>query len=102
VLEIPGVLSLAGARREPTPVPDTYVNSLKEALLLKKIEPHPYLVVGEKVRIRYGSMAGIEGILIRKKNNFRVVITLEMIFQSIAVEVDAADLELVSPLRMLA
>jgi hypothetical protein len=37
----------------------------------------------------------MEGVLIRKKNNFRVVLTLDMIMQSVAVEVDACDLEAV-------
>ena len=100
VLEIPGVLCLAGARSEPAPVPDIYVHDLKEALRLKKIEPHPYLVVGEKVRITNGAMAGAEGILVRKKNDLRVVITLEMMFQSISLEVDASDLEAVTPTRL--
>lgn len=101
VLEIPGVLALAGARQQPAAVPDLYINSLKEAIRLKKAEPHPYLVVGETVRVTNGAMAGIEGILIRKKNEFRVVITLDMIFQSIAMEVDASDVEPVLPPKVL-
>ena len=76
--------------KQLAPVPDIYVHALKEALRLKKIEPHPYLVVGEKVRITNGAMAGAEGILVRKKNDLRVVITLEMMFQSISLEVDAS------------
>jgi hypothetical protein len=45
------------------------------------------------VRIKTGSMAGVEGILVRKKNEFRFVLTLEVIMRSVAVEVDANDLE---------
>ena len=96
VLEIPSVLWIASSKREPTPVPDTCIESLMEAVRLQRIEPHPYLVIGEKVRIKNGAMGGMEGILVRKKNSFRVVITLEMIFQSMAVEVDAENLEPVS------
>jgi len=58
-----------------------------------KIEPHPYLKVGERVRIVTGSMAGVEGILVRKKNQFRFILTLDAIMRSVAVEVDADDLE---------
>ncbi len=58
-----------------------------------KIEPHPYLKVGERVRIASGSMAGVEGILVRKKNEFRFILTLDAIMRSVAVEVDATDLE---------
>jgi transcription antitermination factor NusG len=59
----------------------------------RKIEPHPYLKVGEKVQVKAGVMAGVQGILIRKKNEFRVVLSLDAIMQSVAVEVDAVDLE---------
>ena len=58
-----------------------------------RIEPHPYLRVGERVRIIAGSMAGVEGILVRKKNEFRFILTLDAIMRSVAVEVDAHDLE---------
>ena len=96
VLEIPSVLWIAGSSRGTTPVPDSCIESLKEAVQLCKVEPHPYLVVGEKVRIKRGAMAGMEGILVRKKKDFRVVITLEMLFQSMSLEVDAENLEPIS------
>jgi transcription antitermination factor NusG len=63
-----------------------------------KIEPHPYLKVGERVRVTAGSMAGVEGILVRKKNEFRFILTLDAIMRSVAVEVDAHDLEPVDQL----
>lgn len=93
VLEVPGVWSIVGFGRELAPVPDGVIESLRFALEHQKLEPHPYLVVGERVRIRTGAMAGMEGVLIRKKNNFRVVVTLNLIMQSVAVEVAANDLE---------
>jgi transcription antitermination factor NusG len=97
VLETPGVVSLVGYGREACPVSDSYIAFLREGIRLRKVEPHPYLVVGERVRIKAGPMAGMEGVLVRKKNNLRVVLTLEMIMQSVAVEVDAEDLEPVRP-----
>ena len=57
------------------------------------MEPHPYLVIGERVRIKAGPMTGMEGVLVRKKNNFRVVLALDVIMKCVAVEVDADDLE---------
>src|SRR5216683_272282 len=47
----------------------------------------------ERVRIKSGPMTGMEGVLVRKKNNFRVVLALDLIMQCVAVEVDADDLE---------
>jgi transcription antitermination factor NusG len=92
VLEVPGVVSIVGGR-EPVPLPEFEIESLRAGLHLRKSAPHPYLVVGERARIRTGALAGMEGVLIRKKNNLRVVLTLDMIMQSVAVEVDAGDLE---------
>ena len=93
VLGIPGVLSIVGYGREPFPVPDLYIHSLREGIRLDKVEPHPYLAVGDRVRIKAGAMEGVEGILVRKKNSLRVVLTLELIRQSVAVEVDIDDVE---------
>jgi transcription antitermination factor NusG len=93
ILEVPGVLSLVGFGRSLAPLPDFEIEALRCALGQTKIEPHPYLVIGERVRIKAGSLTGMEGVLLRKKTNFRVVLALEAIMQCVAVEVDAKDLE---------
>lgn len=93
VLEVPGVLWLVGFGRSLAPLPDFEIETLRSGLGRRKIEPHPYLVIGERVRIKVGPMMGMEGVLIRKKNNFRVVLALDVIMQCVAVEVDAEDLE---------
>ena len=59
----------------------------------RKIEAHPYLAIGERVRIKAGPMTGREGVLVHKKSNFRVVLALDVIMQCVAMEVDADDLE---------
>lgn len=93
VLQVPGVLSIAGAGREPSPLPDDEIEALRRGIGLSRIEPHPYLVIGQKVRINAGPLIGMEGILVRKKSSLRVVITLSLIMQSVAVELDAEDLD---------
>jgi transcription antitermination factor NusG len=98
VLGMPGVLSIVGSSKEPSPLPDFEIDALRSGLLERKIEPHPYLVVGERVRIMAGVMAGVEGVLVRKKNDLRVVLSLDTIMRSVAVEVDAEDIEPVLPL----
>jgi transcriptional antiterminator NusG len=97
VLAVPGVLSLVGFGRILAPLPDFEIEALRAGIAQRKIEPHPHLVIGERVRIKAGSMTGWEGVLIRKKSNFRVVLTLDAIMQSIAVEVDGDDLEPATP-----
>ncbi len=93
VLKVPGVRSIVGCGPQPLSVPDSYIHSLREGLQQGKIEPHPYLIVGAKVRIRSGVMAGMEGVLLRKRNKFWVVVALEMIMRSVTVELEIKDIE---------
>jgi len=95
VLGLPGVISIVGSPKNPWPLPDFEIEALRQGLLMRKAEPHPYLKAGEKVRIKTGVMSGLQGILIRVKSDLRVVLSLDTIMRSIAVEVDAYDLELV-------
>lgn len=95
-LEVPGVFSIVG-KRDGTTISDAYIHSLREGLIQGKITPHPYLVAGTRVRIKSGIMSGIEGILVRMKGSCRIVVTLELLMKSVAVEVDVLDLELTQP-----
>jgi transcription antitermination factor NusG len=58
-----------------------------------RVEPHPFLTCGQRVRVLRGTLQGVEGILIRKKNAYRLVLSVEMLAQSVAVEVSATDVE---------
>ena len=93
VLQVPGVLSLVGSGREPSALPTSEIESLRSGLPLREFEPHPYLAAGDRVRIHSGSLAGMVGVLVRKKNNFRVVLTLDLIMQSVAVEIGIDEIE---------
>ncbi len=93
VLQTPGVLSIVGAGREPSALPCTEIESLRAGLPQRQVHPHPYLVAGERVRIIAGSFEGMVGILLRRKNDFRVVLTLDLICQSVAVEIGADEIE---------
>jgi transcription antitermination factor NusG len=94
VLEVPGALAVVGGSgREPIPMPDEAIESLRTGLHLRAVEPHALVTVGQRARIRSGALAGLEGIVVRKKNSLRMILTLEYIQRSIAVEVSAEDLE---------
>jgi transcription antitermination factor NusG len=93
VLAVPGVISIIGRSGVRLPVSDSYIHCLREGLCRGKIEPYRSIPEGARVRIRSGVMAGMEGILLRKKNNCRVVLTLELIMKSITVEVEADNIE---------
>jgi transcription antitermination factor NusG len=95
VLSLPGVLSIVGSPNEPWPLRSSEIEALRLGTKMGVVEPHPYLKIGEKVRITNGPMSGMEGVLTRKKNALRFVLTLEAIMRSVVVEVDANDIEII-------
>lgn len=93
VLRVPSVSRLVGFGEQPTPLPDRDIEALRSGLSAGLCaQPHPFLTVGRRVRISSGPLAGLEGILLRRKARFRVVLSLDLILRSIAVETDASDL----------
>jgi transcription antitermination factor NusG len=66
---------------------------MRAGLPLRRAEPHPLLTVGQRARIRSGALAGMEGVVVRRKNSLRVVLTMDLIQRSVAVEVDKSELE---------
>jgi transcription antitermination factor NusG len=94
VLEVRGVVRLIGFNGHPYPLPEGEIESLRAGIMnALRIEPHPYLSAGARVRIRRGPLAGAEGILVRKKNIHRVILSIDVIARSAAVEVEALDIE---------
>jgi transcription antitermination factor NusG len=94
VLQVPSVARLVGFGERPVALPAHEIDVLRDGLGGGfPAQPHPYLTVGRRVRIRNGPLAGLEGILLRKKGNFRIVLSLDLIMRSIVLEADAADLD---------
>ena len=92
LLQIRSVVRLIGFGGLPTALPDEEIEILRSGLADQlHAEPHPFLTVGRRVRIVRGPLAGLEGILRCKKNNFRLVVSVELIQRAFAVDVDAAD-----------
>jgi transcription antitermination factor NusG len=97
VQQVPGVAHLVGFDGTPAALPDEEIDALRTSLESGvRAEPHPYLTVGRHVRLKSGPLAGIQGILVRRKGNFRVVISIELIQRSVAVDADVADVEALS------
>jgi transcription antitermination factor NusG len=93
VLQIPSVASLVSFNGIPAALSETEIETLKASLELGiQVVPHPYLNVGRRVRVAAGPLEGLEGIVIRKKNSLRFVISLDLIQRSVVVELDQADL----------
>jgi len=97
VLQVPGVARLVGFDGHPAPMLEEEVTRIREFLERGlRAEPHPYLTMGKRVRVKTGPLAGTEGILLRRKGNFRVVISMELIQRAVAVDVDVTDVEVLA------
>jgi transcription antitermination factor NusG len=97
VLRLGSVHYLVSFGGEPVDLTDGEIDALRNALASQlKVEPHPYLKIGRRVRVKSGPLQGSEGILVRRKNNFRVVLSIDLIMRSVAVDVDIADLDLIT------
>jgi transcription antitermination factor NusG len=93
-LGVPGMVSILGVPgRDGLTVPDIYIATLRTAMALRRIRPHPRAEIGDRVRIISGPMAGISGTLAHVRSEFRVVISIEMIRQCVSIEVSRDEIE---------
>jgi transcription antitermination factor NusG len=94
VLEIPGVARLVGFDGHPAIVPAEDIEAIRCFLAGGfSLQPHRYLRSGQRVRLLRGPLAGLLGIVVRQRNCSRFVINLDLLQRSVAVEIDAADLD---------
>jgi transcription antitermination factor NusG len=95
VLRAPGVLGFVGSERLGTPIPDHQIDALRTAIGAKiPCVAHPFVRTGQRVRIRGGSLDGLEGILTREGGLQSVVISVELLKRSISIEVTGYVVEL--------
>jgi transcription antitermination factor NusG len=93
VLSVPNVHFIVGDGHKALPLPDEDIETLRSGLHLRQVDPYPYVQVGAQVRIRSGPFAGLQGVIVRKDDQLRVVLSLDLIKKSIAVHVSADELE---------
>ena len=100
VVTTPGVHMILSCGDRVAIIPDEEIHGIRMAVEHPaQVEPHPFLKCGDRVRVTRGSLAGVEGILIRKKNLYRLVLSVDMLAQSVAVEIDASEVEPVETRR---
>jgi transcription antitermination factor NusG len=89
VLTTTGIISIVGCGTEPAPINDAEIDAIQRILRSGlATEPCPFLKEGQTVRVTKGSLSGVEGILTKKKSDFRLVISITMLQRSISVEID--------------
>jgi transcription antitermination factor NusG len=94
ILTTPGVHSLVSWGGRPADIPQDEIDAVRRLVESPlRIQPHPYIKCGDRVRIKSGPLEGIEGILVRSKSAYRLVLSVEMLSRSAAVEVDASMVE---------
>jgi len=94
VLTTPGVHMILCNGDRVAVIPEAQIDAIRRTVEGKfRVEPHPFLKCGERVRISRGTLEGVEGLLVRKKSQYRLVICVDMLAQCVAVEVDALDVE---------
>jgi transcription antitermination factor NusG len=96
VLRTPGVLGFVGSERQGTPIPDEQIESLQTALRHNiPCFPHAFISAGRRVRIRGGSLDGVEGIVVRHGSDQRLVVSVELLHRSVAICFEGYEIEAV-------
>src|SRR5271154_3800469 len=88
VVTTPGVHTILFHGERVSMIPGTEIEAILKVVEGPfRAEPHPFLKCGERVRVIRGSLQGVEGVLVRKKNLYRLVLSVDMMAKSVAVEI---------------
>jgi transcription antitermination factor NusG len=89
ILTTPGVVSIVGIGKLPLAIPNEEIAAV-ERLLKSELfaEPWPFLREGQRVVFEKGPLLGLEGIVVKKKNDWRIVVSVTLLQRSVAAEID--------------
>jgi transcription termination/antitermination protein NusG len=91
-----GVLGFVTMHGEPLPVPDRELDDIKRLLASQfPCATHPFLKIGQRVRVRGGALDGIEGHLVRFDGGCKLVVSVEAISRSVALHIDGYDFDVI-------
>ena len=94
IMTTPGVHMILFTGENVATIPEVEIDTIRKAAEGPfRVEPHPFLKCGERVRVIRGSLQGVEGVLVRKKNLYRLVLSVDMMAKSVAIEIDVTDVE---------
>lgn len=99
ILTTPGVIHIVGCAGRPAVVPHHQLNAVRQMIESNmRVETHPYLQCGDRVRVKTGPLMGLEGILARQKGIARLVVSMEMLGRAAAVEIAVSNVERIGPM----
>ncbi len=98
VLQTVGVVRILGWDGAIVAIPDSEISSVRRLVASDRVLiRQPFLREGARVRVRRGPLRGVEGLLVRVKNQDRLVVSIELFSQSVATEIDVVDLDMIRP-----
>jgi transcription antitermination factor NusG len=94
VLRIDGVFKFVGARGVGTPIAETQIDAVR-TLIGQQVpwSTHPFLQIGQRVRVRGGALDGVEGILLARNDDNTLIVSIDAIQRSMAVRIQGYDIE---------
>lgn len=97
ILQTPGVSSVVGIGKCPEPIDAEEIEAIRTVVASGfNYQPHPYVAVGDPVRVEHGALEGLVGLVTQVKNEFRLIISVNLLMRSVSVEIDRS---WVDPLR---
>lgn len=94
IITTPGVHGLVSSAGKLAGIPEEEIQAVRSVVAGRiNVEPHPFLKCGDRVRVKSGALSGLEGFLVRKKGQTRLVISVSLLERSVAAEVDATTVE---------
>jgi transcription antitermination factor NusG len=97
IITTPGIHDFVRNGGRPAPIPDAEIEGIRQAIGSgARVEPHPFLTCGDWVRVTCGPLAGVQGVLTRKRSAYRLVLSVEMLGKAAAVGIDASSVERIS------
>jgi len=94
IVTTPGIHGLVSSAGKLAPIPEAEIQAVHSVIENRiKVEPHPFLKCGDLVRVKSGALRGLEGFLMRKKGQTRLIISVSLLERSVAAEVDASAVE---------
>ncbi len=98
IVSTPGAHLIVSNGTQFSEIPDKEIAAIRRAVNApNRVLPHPVINAGDRVRVIRGTLEGLEGVLLRNRNSYRLILNVAMLAQSAAVEVDAIDVELLNP-----
>jgi transcriptional antiterminator NusG len=98
LMRLPGLLSIVGNTAGPVVIPDDDMELLRRIIAWKTIEPYPLLTKGDRVRVMTGPLTGVVGVVVKKGNGLRFIVTLDVIGKSVSLQIDGSALERIASL----